>query len=139
MTDSIQVEKKITRNQTNSSNLSLVVVSLAASLSGPMSCYSFEDNYCDFNTDMYTAMICSENASSENRIKRITEYAEDRYTTSVLQKPNTRQENNELDLKFISLANEFAEKQKDVDLDILNAINKFRQQRATKLPRKKRF
>ncbi len=129
------IEKRIVKDSTNSSAMTMVVASLAASLSGPMVCYGFDENQICQPLEFYNAKTAS-NQELEESVKRIVSYTEENY-----KEPNKISiiENKTADIKFFELSNQFSEKQIDLDTDIQFALNQFGRILGEKIPKKNRF
>ena len=129
-------EKKVVRTNTSSGTNYLIMAGLAASLSGPMSCYGFEeDNNC---VPIVQKIHGTSNSVFDTEsLDRLKNYTEDFYGD--LNSESFEPEILEGDLKFTELAQEFAESQKDVDPEIQIALNKFSKILGSQKPKKDRF
>lgn len=128
------LENRMVKDSTNSSTMTIVVATLAASLSGPMICYGFDDNLDCKSADYYSSIIHTSNKLDES-VKRITEYSSENYSV----KNEGYNNGNSVDLKFIELSNQLAVNQVDLDDEIQSALNKFGKILGAKKPKKNRF
>ena len=134
----VSTEKKVIKTSTSSGagTLSLVMVSLAASLSGPASCYGFEE---DVPCNQYSYFIKNiENNSYQTKsLDRLKTYADDNYNSKV--QNSTEIENIHSDLKFLEVSQKFSESQIELDSEIQEALNNFSSISGSKKPKRDRF
>ncbi len=128
------LKKRIIKDSTNSSSMTIVVATLAASLSGPMVSYGFDESSDCKPAEYYNSNINSSNKLDES-VRRIEEYSSENYSF----KNESPIDDDRVDLKLLELSNQMAEQQVDLDPEIQSALNKFGKVLGSKKPKKNRF
>lgn len=131
------IENKVVKTSTGSGAVSLVIVSLAASLSGPMDCYGFEENeLCNLSHEAFKAQ--NKPLEYDESTERLTLYTNEEYGRFESDINSTHFISSDDSLIF-ELSQDFENTQVDLDEEIQNALTNYSSSLGSDKPSKERW